>query len=292
MLIHVRNSVNSTLSFNISTSWETSKVNILAHEKPAPKLSRQVLWKGEDPNIFWIWAGRTIRKINRDAIDKETMWRFTADGKGGGDWSSEIAGDDSDDFKEMHLPSRSAYTTYKNTGFSLGGEQIPDSDPDIVWDMQPVEGMMVFDFESLTFSNESTPDVSPHGSIVGATAEYVPVFGDNGLIMVLGGFGYTLDVGSRKPEHTRRFDNITFFDPETREWDWQMSTGDIPPPRLEHCSVGVESGRDTYEMYVRLVPSIYPLATLSLVSPGGERRLTRAQLHLRRVRPHQYEDVG
>lgn len=245
--------MNSTLSFNISTSWETAKVNIRHFDKSAPKLSRQVLWKGEDPNVYWIWGGRTIRKIDRDSIDKDTIWRFTANGDGGGDWSSEIPSG-SDDFDEMHLPSRSTYVTYKNTGFSLGGEQIPDSDPDIEWEMQPVQGMITFDLKSKTYSNESTPDVSPYGTLVGATAEYVPIFGDNGLIMILGGYGYTLDVGSRTPEHTRRFDNITYFDPESREWGWQLATGDIPPPRVDHCSVGVGSGGDTYEMYVRLAP--------------------------------------
>lgn len=221
----------------------------MAYDKPAPKLSRQVLWKGKDPNVFWIWGGRTIRRINRDKIDKDTIWRFVANGKGGGDWSSEIPSG-SDDFDDMHLPSRSSYTTYENMGFSFGGELIPDSDRDVSVQMQAVEGMITFDLESKTFSNESTPDVSPHGNMIGSTVEYVPSFGENGLVMIFGGFGYTLDVGSRPPEHTRRFDNITMFDPKTREWYWQMSTGDIPPPRLDHCSVGVKSGRDTYEMYV------------------------------------------
>ena len=250
--------MNGTLSFNISTSWATSKVNIHAKGKPAPKRSRQVLWKGEDPNVFWIWGGRTIRGINRESLTKDTIWRFTANSEGGGSWSSEIP-NDSDDFESMHLPSRACSATYKNIGFSFGGEMFPDSDPDIGAEMQPVQGMITLDLESRTFSNESMPNVSPHGTLVGATAEYIPSFGPNGVIMLLGGYGYTLDVGSRKPEHTRRFNNLTFFDPESREWYWQMATGDIPRPRLDHCSVGVKSGRDTYEMCVRHSPPLFRL---------------------------------
>lgn len=246
--------VNSTLSFNISTSWETSKVNILAYDKPAPapKLTRQVLWKGEDPKAFWIWGGRTIRDIDSDKINKRKMWRFEANGEGGGRWFPETP-NESDDFRDMHLPFRPAYTTYKNTGFSFGGEQVPASDPEIDVKFQPVQGMVTFDLNSKTFSNESTPDVSRYGTLVGATAEYVPGFGDNGLIMILGGYGYTPDTNVRRPDQTLYFDNLTFLDPETRQWYWQKSSGDHPSPRLDHCSVGVRSGRDTHEMYVHLV---------------------------------------
>lgn len=237
--------VNSTLSFNISTSWTVGKVNIHAFNKPAPKVSRQALWKGEDNKIFYIWGGRTIRRMNLDKIDRDAIWRFTANDEGGGQWSSEIPNGIDDD---IHLPQRMAVTTYKNIGFALGGTVIGESDPSIGVETQPVPGMIRFDMDSKTFSNLSTPDVSPAGTSLGSTAEYVPDFGPDGIVMVLGGYAHTRAAGSRTPEHTRRFDNITYFNPKTEKWGWQMTTGNIPSPRLDHCSVGVKSGQDTYEM--------------------------------------------
>lgn len=239
--------MNSTLTFNVSTSWPTNRVNIYAIDKPAPKLIRQAIWPGPKREIFYIWGGRTVNGLNRDKISKDSMWRFATDGKGRGQWSSEIPSD-SDDFDEMGLPQRGAFTAVGNTGFWFGGTIIEDSYPDVDVEMRPVQGMMTFDMKSKTFTNESTPDVSPQGTILGGTAEYVPGFGPNGVVMILGGYGYTLDTKARSPEHTRRFDELTFFDPESREWYSQAATGEIPAPRLDHCSVGVKSSSDTYEM--------------------------------------------
>lgn len=246
--------MNATLSFNISSSWATDKVDIMAHNKPAPKLGRQALWQRQKDDIFYVWGGRTVEKLNIDAIEKDTIWRFHANPDGTGEWTNEVP-NPSDDFDEMSLPQRAASVTVGDKGFSFGGDVIDDSDPDATVELLPVKGMIVFDMESRTFSNESMP-VSPYESLVGATAEYIPTFGPNGLVMLLGGYGYTLDTNRRNPEDTRSFANLTFFDPVTMEWGWQKATGDVPTARLDHCSVGVKSGDDKYDMYASLLRNI------------------------------------
>lgn len=238
--------MNSTLYINIAESWAASTVHIKAVDKPAPKLSRPAIWRSQDKHMFYTWGGRTAHGKDKD-ITKSTMWRFTGDVEGGGSWSSEIP-NDTDELEELALPQRGACTTVNNTGYYFGGAAIPQSDPGLDVQMQPIPGMISFDMESKKFDNESTPDISPYGTVVGATAELIPGYGIDGLIMVLGGYGYTLAAGSRDVQHTRRFDNLTLYDPASEEWYWQVSTGEIPAPRLDHCSVGVKSTSDTYEM--------------------------------------------
>ena len=207
-----------------------------------------MLWKVEDEDELWIWGGRTIREIDQDDIEKDEMWRFEADGEGGGRWSSKDPVE-SDELDDMYLPYRAAFASYKNTGFAFGGEAVEDSDPDVDDDdLLPVTDMVTFDFESREFQSSPMPDNS---SLIGATAEYIPGVGPNGLILLLGGYRHNASTSPRPPEDAISFGNLTFLDPESKEWYWQTTTGDAPRPRMHHCSVGVKSEQDSYEMYAR-----------------------------------------
>ncbi|SPO03327.1 uncharacterized protein DNG_06009 [Cephalotrichum gorgonifer] len=242
--------MNSTLWIDVSESWSPSTVAINVVKKPGPKLSLQAIWPGEDRSSFYIWGGRVMASDGRaDGLSKSEMWRFTTGGEGGGQWASEIP-NESDAFASLLLPQRGAYTTVNNTGYFVGGTVIQSSDPTLKVGMQPVPGMISFNMDTRTFSNDSTADISPFGTMLGGTAEYVPGYGPNGLVMLFGGYGYTLLPGFRDVEHTRQFDSVNFFDPVTKDWYWQRTTGDTPPARLDHCSVGVRSSSGTYEIFV------------------------------------------
>jgi hypothetical protein len=87
---------------------------------------------------------------------------------------------------------------------------------------------------------------------VGAEAVCLPDFGRSGLVLFLGGI---TSVGGLDPFSALSqnpgvaFDNITVYDPFTKEWYWQTTTGNRPTPRHEFCAVGVEGSENTFEMY-------------------------------------------
>lgn len=45
------------------------------------------------------------------------------------------------------------------------------------------------------------------------------------------------------------FANITIFDPSSKEWYYQQTSGISPDPRVDFCSVGVQGPNNTYDMY-------------------------------------------
>jgi hypothetical protein len=45
------------------------------------------------------------------------------------------------------------------------------------------------------------------------------------------------------------FSNITMFDPSSKEWYYQQTSGVSPDPRVDFCSVGVQGPNNTYDMY-------------------------------------------
>ena len=107
---------------------------------------------------------------------------------------------------------------------------------------------LVSDISRDTFANDSAADVSTFGALFGRTLQFMPRFGPNSVVLVLGGSTYDLNAGDQPQGVGRDFRNLTFFDPVTSQWYWQSTTGKAPTPRQEHCSVGVESHDGTYEM--------------------------------------------
>ncbi|KAM0563725.1 hypothetical protein ACHAPJ_001457 [Fusarium lateritium] len=56
--------------------------------------------------------------------------------------------------------------------------------------------------------------------------------------------------GSADTSDPVSFSNITIFDPSSKEWYSQQSTGGPPNPRVDFCSVGVPGQNGTYEIYI------------------------------------------
>ncbi|KAH0431290.1 kelch repeat protein [Colletotrichum camelliae] len=181
-------------------------------------MASQALWVDATTNSFYIWGGHSP---NGNYINKSlasTIWRFQADGEGGGIWSEEQPANPTE------------------------------------YEVQAAPGVLSFDFRAKRLKNDTTQDVfPPYGTSIGGSATYIPVFGDNGLIMVMGGYSQGLGsniAGQKPPIHYTDFTNLTFMDPVTKVWYWQVTTGDAPTPRGGFCSVGVEGINGTYDIFV------------------------------------------
>ncbi|KAJ4419551.1 hypothetical protein N0V85_000961 [Neurospora sp. IMI 360204] len=213
---------NSTLSIDISRSWTASTVEIKATPKKGPvALSDQAIWNDPSGDAFYIFGGRAPYMIHMDKITKDGIWKFTVDGTGGGTWTLEKPSNP-DALKKLNLTDKAAFAaTHDSSGggvaFVIGGMTSIEIDPDsnntsIVtdpkhWYRTPIPGMVSYDMKSKTFSRIDTSAVMPPlGTLIDGRAHFVPQFGPNGLVLVLGG-----QIGERILD----FNNITFYDPKS-----------------------------------------------------------------------------
>jgi hypothetical protein len=237
--------VNSTQSIDMSKSWDASSVQLRIINRPWWSKANQAIWTNHKKGTFYLWGGKWIWGVNMTAND---LWEFTPDGQGGGAWAvSDPANGDL--FKGLHQSEWGAYANTNDTGFYIGG--IASGWTEMYrLSNQVVPGMVAYDMNTGVWQNGTTA-FSPFPTLAGARAHYVPTFGPNGLVMVLG--GSTADSIVVDMDWTAAWPwdlhNLTFFDPQTKKQYWQTTTGSIPPsPRVSFCIAGFQNTDGGYEM--------------------------------------------
>ncbi|KAK1758858.1 kelch repeat protein [Echria macrotheca] len=242
------NSINTTLSIDISKSWSASSVKINSIPKPALVLVSQAIWVDNSSSSFYIWGGHSPYGATTNNITKTSQWKFTADGRGAGTWTKEIPSNPRV-LETFTFSENGAVATAGDTGFYVGGVASGWTEQRAA--TQPVPGLVSFNMTTKTWRNDSTTGiVSAYGTLAAGVAEFVPRFGPNGLVFVLGGATYTLAPNTRPPDGMRDFSVVDFFDPVTRVWYTQKTTGTAPTPRQGFCSVGIASSNGTYEIFI------------------------------------------
>ncbi|KAM0288762.1 hypothetical protein ACHAO9_006826 [Fusarium lateritium] len=82
------------------------------------------------------------------------------------------------------------------------------------------------------------------------TATCMPSLGPAGLLVFVGG-AKGRGSGQSNESDPVSFTNVTIYDPDSREWYWQLTTGGPPDPRVDFCSVGVPGKNGTYEIWFK-----------------------------------------
>ena len=250
---HPYEPMNSTLSIDISKSWSADTVEF----KVTPKtnepvtLSSQAIWNHPSGNAFYIFGGKAER-TNPENIITDGIWKFTVDGKGGGSWAKEQPSN-VNTFETISFADGMAFaSTYGPSGgigFSIGGTVTNTTEPQakfnasggVIWR----DGMVAYDMETKTVSSSDISMAVSTGSTWHSRAQFVPQFGPNGLVFLIGGFAGNK---SNAIDSGLDFGNISFFDPKDRKWRWQSTRGSIPQQRAGHCMVGVPGPAGTFEM--------------------------------------------
>ncbi|KAJ3955659.1 hypothetical protein N0V92_007807 [Colletotrichum tropicale] len=196
-------------------------------------------------DAFYIWGGHLPYG---GKIDGPKSWKFEADGDGGGKWVTESPANPSF-FGELKRCEEGAYVSTSDAAFWFGGiaSGWTNSNPA----SQPVPGVISYNMTTKVWSNDTTPDFSAfseYGTIVGGGAVYIPTFGRNGIIVVMGGLTFTLEPSQKTSHGWMDFSNLTFYDPITKNWYWQKATGTPPTARRGFCYVGAEGKNGTYEI--------------------------------------------
>ncbi|KAH6855347.1 hypothetical protein B0I37DRAFT_300406 [Chaetomium sp. MPI-CAGE-AT-0009] len=211
--------------------------------------ANQAIWADREAGAFYVWGGKWIGGQN---MTENELWKFTADGNGGGTWAVEPPANPSL-FESLEQYEWGAFTNTGTTGFSIGGLASG-------WTKkhrghnQVIPGMVAFNMDTKIWQNGTTA-FSPTDTLVSASAEYIPTFGPNGLVMLFGGLSFPHDTKSTSEDWQNaasyNLRNLTFFDPETKDVYWQMTTGSVPAnPRSELCVTGFETSDGGYDIFL------------------------------------------
>jgi hypothetical protein len=113
-----------------------------------------------------------------------------------------------------------------------------------------VSGLTTFDFQKTSWSNDSSFGYSSNGYGVLGEAQFTPIFGQEGVLVVLGGsipsnqtFQYDTGLDLVDMSH------VSLYDVSSGHWHVQTASGDIPSPRTQFCMTGVSAAdNSSYEM--------------------------------------------
>jgi len=242
--------VNSTLAIDISKAWTTSDVRFIATKKPAanPSLIGQLAWADQKTNSFYIWGGHSPYGSTTTQISRGMQWKFVTDGKGSGSWINATAENQTPQILESFPRSeQGTWITAGDAGFYIGG--VASGWTEMRSSVQPISGMISFNMTTKQWRQDSTTGlISEYGTLAGGTAQFAPEFGPNGLVFVLGGGTYALNSSSGPPDGWNEFTTVRFFDPVSRVWYSQNTTGTAPSRRMFPCSVGVQAAKGRYDM--------------------------------------------
>ncbi|KAI0970181.1 hypothetical protein F4678DRAFT_149283 [Xylaria arbuscula] len=238
--------VTTTWSIDLTESWTNETVQLRSIPKTAPLLSKQVHWIDSSANSLYTWGGFT----SDNSSPSQGLWRFEADGSGGGTWE-QVTQRDYLDFTRLKGTFGSAFTQTEDVGYSFGGAVMHSSDGSVSKSIPGLAtpGLVSYNFRTGSWENTTVTSMSygGYGTSLNARAEYVP-FGPNGLVLILGGAETPVDATNQTIVEVS-WNEISMVDPVTKKWYTQTTTGSRPPTIESHCSVGVPGPNGTYEIF-------------------------------------------
>lgn len=211
----------------------TVVLNPTSKPSDTPNLNTGALWYHQSEDLIYGQFEGQSSDTDYDSSPEPpplSLWSFKPDGSGSGEWSSTIA-KGSPALRNIDRPERALSASGSSDAWVLGGQDL---------DNNLLPGMTQFDMVGKTFSNNTAKaagGVRRDGNLV-----YVPVFGPSGIYLALSG----RDEGG----HPIEFDTIPVFDPSTKTWYNQTSTGNKPAGRVSACAAGIASTNNTYEIFV------------------------------------------
>ncbi|KAF5593232.1 kelch repeat [Fusarium subglutinans] len=213
----------------------------------SPYLKQPALWVDEERSMIYSWGGQGSYK-NTSAAGDHHLYAFEAD-DGKGRWSIHDPDDDTL-FSSLYRSVRGAYTTFHGVGYYLGGygeRRTDERFTDGSYVERPLDGLLTYNMTTQKWTNESTKALD-YATWTGR-ATCIPSIGSSGLLIFMGG-AKVKTPSFRNESEPVSFTNITIFDPSSKEWYYQQTSGVSPDPRVDFCSVGVQGRNNTYDIYI------------------------------------------
>jgi hypothetical protein len=230
--------MSDTLSISLKESWKNDSVKINSFSPGSrPWTARAALWP-TDSGFYQFGGAKPPGSTNDD------LWEFRADGNGGGTWSQSP-----DPEPLVHGWQGATCSSGRNIGYCLGGLHFKlGHDDNLVTSSNLV--MYNFSSDNPTWSKE--PFSNSHSKRLMGVSETIPDLGDEGVFLALGGLqvadSSSTDINYSVRGNAINMNTIQLFDPASKKWMSQKTTGSIPPPRVDACSVLTKSPSGSYEL--------------------------------------------
>ena len=235
---------NNTLAIDLSESWSNTTVVLNPIEKIAPVLNSEVLWQDVTNNSFYAYDGGVSWAVSVPASAPDnSLWEFIPSGSSG-TWSQVPLLQQSTNFTSLVRTVGGASTSEHGLGFVLGGLQNGPTAGSVFLGAGPVPGLLIYNSSSQVWSNVSAFGYSNDGTSIDGAAQFVPSFGPNGLLLVVGG---TVSGLTYSPTLLST-DTVSLYDPFSSVWKTQAVTGAVPPACINTCVVGAQGDNGTYEV--------------------------------------------
>ena len=197
-------------------------------------------------------------------VPPESIWQFNPSGNGSGNWTQALGPIGRAPYPPGFINTAHGASANNDAyGYYIGG-YASQGTTRVFGDLgfatfREEPGLLTFSFDTLHLTNTSdggyfASQYHNDSAIFDAgNMIFIPSFGIDGVLVLLGGSGYSNSLfGSRFEPGVGSFNNITLYDIHTGSWLWQTATsatGELPMPRGSFCAIGIQGGdNSTFEM--------------------------------------------
>ena len=220
-----------TYAIDLSQSWTTSDVEPLAVTNPPDliPIKQPLLWYNAHEDLVHMWAGLPFAPETYSP----GSYVFTPNEMGNVSWTSASTPASSNGTLEGLWAS--AWSASSSAVYSVGGHTTFDNSN------LPVTGMLTNDFNTSVWTNTTSAGAYDDRFSLNAQMLHVPNFGDDGLLVALGGTRTAVQSIDAAYQTLVGMSSINVYDVSSQQWYTQGATGTVPPAVTSFGAVGVES---------------------------------------------------
>ena len=253
-----RVAVNTTLAIDLTHPWTNETVSILeiqANGTGLPVFNFETLWPDIENDGFYAFGGEIsdlLSPLTAADIPPASFWKkLVLDGHEG-QWIQQAPASVQNS-SVFTRPVGGAGAFGNEVGYLLGGYisdlASTDSEDLVGGSKSPISGILSYNITSSTWRNDSLAGFAEFNNSEWGSLQFAPSFGPAGLLFAVGG-GSTnssewTDDGS---SNMLWFGSVAIYEPKSRTWHQQSTSGAVPLSRERFCTIGVESNNGTFEM--------------------------------------------
>lgn len=239
----------------MTVPWNNQTVELTQIKKSGQRsLNYAALWADHTSKSFYSYGGEISvfqAYLGLPIPPAMALYQFHPSGAHG--YWSNVAMPAQSNFGSISRLSQSASTSYDGVGFALGGTQNAATTSSIIYGYGWYDqGLIIWNSSLSHWHNVSSQGYSSQAPGNG-DLHFVPSFGPSGLLFSIGGIIY-----DRSTKRQSNVDNsqVYIYEPSSRRWAAQSTSGSAPPGFEDGCMVGAQGENGTYEVRFQSVSTL------------------------------------